>query len=479
MKKSVLRTILACLSTGLLISCSGENSGGGDDEGLTDNQRVNTYIANNMSNYYYWNDEVTIPSTIPDDDPSEFFEELVYSGDAFSWLRNEDSGSTKASRDSNSYLPDKYTDSFGYGLYYARFTDGTYFAIVAYVYKDSPAEAAGLQRGDCILFIDGESITDSNYQLLTTASTLTLTLGTYNESDRTIYYDPDDIVTLTTESMYLDPVICDTVLVKNNHRIAYLAYVDFDYYSSDRLDEVMAEFQTQGITDFVLDLRFNTGGYTNVMTHLCSLLAPSNVVSNSSLLMKHTYNEVYTSYLERTNIDMNTYFDSSVSYNLNLDKIYILANYMTASASESTIIGLAPYMEVVQVGENTYGKCYGGSNLYPSQYNSSWSDLDNWSMYCIMYKFANANDYTDFTDGIEPDIEVETDIETAALGDESDKHLAAALSDITGVSTTSSAVKATRGNLPARSLKAAGIEKELLTPQQRQGIIEITPDIIP
>jgi carboxyl-terminal processing protease len=109
---------------------------------------------------------------------------------------------------------------------------------------------------------------------------------------------------------------------------------------------------------------------------------------------------------------------------------------MTASASESTIIGLQPYMTVTTIGATTYGKCYGGPIFNPSDYKSSWSSLDSWMLYCIGYKTANASGYTDFYDGITPTLSVDQDIETVPVGDESDGLLSVALAKITGTSAT-------------------------------------------
>lgn len=480
-----LPKILFILGSSLFFACSDDDgaytidrtASSGDESSeetadLTDDQRVNTFVAGYMESVYLWNEEIEIPDTIPDMDPNEFFDALVYEGDEFSWLENEESTTTKSDDEDDSYLPDQYTESFGYSLYFGQFAESsTYFGVIAFVYKDSPAEEAGLQRGDCIVMVNGEWITDSNYLELLTGSSVSLTVGTLDKQTSTIYYG-EETVELTAETMYLDPVVCDTVLVKGDRKIAYMAYAEYDYYSSDRLDEVVSNFQSEGVTDFILDLRFNTGGYTKTMIHLCSILAPYQVVSSGSLLLSNEYNDTYTAYLQKYGLEseVNDYFDSSVSVNLDLDQIYILTNYMTASASEGTIIGLDPYMDVVKVGGTTYGKCYGGSDLYPSMYDSDWTDLDNWVMYCITCKFANADGYTDFTDGIDPDVEVEFEIETVPLGDENDTHLAAALAEITGTSNYS---------FPLRSASSSSfkVEKRFVDPRQKGRLVR-TPIVV-
>ena len=123
---------------------------------------------------------------------------------------------------------------------------------------------------------------------------------------------------------------------------------------------------------------------------------------------------------ENKDASLNLRFDPSVSVNLNLDQLYVLTGPATASASELTIVGLEPYMDVRTFGETTYGKCYGGYNMTPDMYNPSWTDLTDWKLYLISFMFANADGLTDFTDGLRPDVEVPSVVETVPLGSEED-----------------------------------------------------------
>ena len=118
--------------------------------------------------------------------------------------------------------------------------------------------------------------------------------------------------------------------------------------------------------------------------------------------------------------------------NLDLDQLYVLTGPATASASELTIVGLEPYMDVRTFGETTYGKCYGGYNMTPDMYNPSWTDLTDWKLYLISFMFANADGLTDFTDGLRPDVEVPSVVETVPLGSEEDHLLGTALEAIGG-----------------------------------------------
>ena len=117
--------------------------------------------------------------------------------------------------------------------------------------------------------------------------------------------------------------------------------------------------------------------------------------------------------------------------NLNLPRIYFLTTGGTASASESLITGLYPYMDVIQIGTPTYGKCYGSISID----DTADPKRHNWAMQPLVIKFFNGEGFTDFTAGIEPDYTVEDNLLYAKpFGSLEDPLLAKALEEITGVS---------------------------------------------
>ena len=52
--------------------------------------------------------------------------------------------------------------------------------------------------------------------------------------------------------------------------------------------------------------------------------------------------------------------DKTVINSLNLNRVYIITSSNSASASEMLINGLSPFINVIQLGEATYGKNVGG-----------------------------------------------------------------------------------------------------------------------
>ena len=76
---------------------------------------------------------------------------------------------------------------FDYTLYKVATSDTTYNALVSYVANGSPAAEAGLQRGNWIMLVDGDSITKKTEERLTDGGTRTLRIGKY-----VIIKDEDD-----------------------------------------------------------------------------------------------------------------------------------------------------------------------------------------------------------------------------------------------------------------------------------------------
>ena len=436
------------------------NSNSSTTTTLTDNQKLNTFTYEMLKDYYYWTtslpDKVT---SFPDIEPSVWLDSLRNTNDSWSYIEQNTSGetATKAFETGDKI----YSTNFGFDISFGSFSNTSeYFAFVNYVYKGSPAEKAGIERGDIFIKIDGSAITTSNYIKLYTASSVTLTMGTYSKSSGSISAATGSPISLSSATYWADPVNYYSVITKGNKKIGYLMYTDFVSAADTEVDEVFQKFKEEGVTDVILDLRYNTGGEVSSFIHICSELAPLTTVQSGALLLQNTWNDTYMAAMKQAGKEksLNNYFDTSVTLNLNMDHVYILTGYMTASASESTIIALQPYMTVTTIGSTTYGKCYGGPLFSPSDYKESWSSLDTWMLYCIGYKTANANGYTDFYNGIDPTVSVEQDIETVPVGDESDGLLSVALARITGTSaTTKSASRGRMLNLNKSWVNGKGI----------------------
>ncbi len=321
--------------------------------------------------------------------------------------------------------------TFGYSLALGEFSNapGTYFAVVQFVYPNTPADKAGIKRGDIIMRIDGGNINQDNYMDLFDATAIKLQMGVLNEGYLSVSQTVHDLKAAV--NMTLDPVVASKVITRGSQKIGYLCYTDYTTVSKTKLTNVLTSFKSAGVSDVVLDLRYNSGGSAAMAQFLSSTLVPSAKLG--SVYLRQVWNDGYMDYFkQRGQTEYTTVnFDKSVPVNLNLSRVYVLTGRNTASASEATMVGLSPYMDVIKIGKTTHGK-YTGALFYEGKEENKL--IKDWGLYLVVYRFANADGVTNFKNGFTPDYPVDEVLlgDVKQLGDESEELLAKALSLITG-----------------------------------------------
>lgn len=385
-------------------------------------RKVNDFIYTIMDDIYLWYDKMPDIDYDYEFDSKEYFEKLLYSEDKWSYI-TDDIDAMEASFEGTE-------ESFGYSLTFGRFVDnnnqptGELFAIVEYVYDNTPASKAGFERGDLIIGFNNEAITVDNYAdyYYNYSGTLSVTKGELTSSG----ISQGDKVTMTSQILNLDPVLQYDVITVGANRIGYLFYTQYISKYNSSLDKAFQYFKMEGITDLVLDLRYNPGGGVDAAQHLCSSLAPRDVVEAEKPLVTFRWNDKYQAYWESSSQYKSQIiipFASNVVINLNLDKLYVLTGRGSASASELTITGLDAYMNVITIGDYTYGKYTASITMKPEDlYNknnpgnsyykskSEFADFDNWGIQPIVIRYANANGVTDFKNGFAPDYSVDDEL---------------------------------------------------------------------
>ena len=422
----ILLLLTFLLFTGILGSCK-------EDEIIEEEKidpsviAVNGWIKDVMEYVYLWRDK--IPSGIDyrkEPDSEAYFGKLLYpEEDKWSWITD----------DYESLMKELEGEpvTMGYAPVFYRFGDGDdVFMVIKYVYLNSAADKAGVKRGDIFLAIDGRGLTTSNYYELYSGRKYTATLGVL--SGNTLL-PSGRVVTLEAQVTVTDPVLYTEVFHRGGKKIGYLVYTEFlngknDVFL-DRLDAVFDEFREAGVTELIVDLRYNGGGEISAAAHLASAIAPRSVVNAKSVLVNVKYNSLLQSYYESGSQHAHrlSYTFPANSHNLDLHRVCFLTTGSTASASELLMIGLAPYMSVVQIGENTRGK-YTGGWVIP--------DLEeppthNWAMVPIVMKYENINQFTEFKNGLSPTIYMSDNLLAALpFGNTEDPMLATALSFLAG-----------------------------------------------
>lgn len=419
MKKIFRSTIVLAL---LLIPC------GCEEPEPTEQEIILEWIWEVMNDIYLWADEVEPDLYPPDEtDPEVFFESILNEKDRFSWIVDDYQELL------NSF--NNISLSSGISPAFVRIHNSDQVVIIVeYVAKGSPAEAAGVQRGDIITEINGQTISVDNYVDLFYKETLVLGFADYTNTG---LVKNDRVVSVTAEVIEENPLIHHQVIEYADRQIGYMAYTGFSPGEQDKwldsINLVFARYLEEGITDIVMDIRYNSGGSMAIARHLASVLAPASVIASNDPFVLYKWNRDYQEYFRTREGDHSKNlvlkFDEDPVYNLDLERVYFLTTGHSASASELLITGLEPHMDVIQIGENTFGKCYGSITIPDIEEPPRHS----WAMQPIVFKYANAVGYTDFDEGLEPDVFVEENIvDLKPFGDISDPMLSKAIEMITG-----------------------------------------------
>lgn len=389
---------------------------------------LNEWMNNTMKEVYLWNNR--IPTTLNfkvEPDPKEFYKKMLFAEeDKWSWITNDWASYQKELEGT--------PVSMGYAPSFQRVGNSEdVFIVVKFVYKNSPADKAGIKRGDIILAINNQKLNTSNCYDLYAGTSYVASFGKYNaETDKVV---PDErTVNLKATDFKANPVNYYEVKEIEGKKIGYLVYTDFVSGVNDEfhntIDKTIDYFRTQSVTNLIVDLRYNPGGEMGNVAYLASSLAPRNTVLDNRVLIRMNYNRNIQEYFQLSKKDsarlVYRFFENNSS--LNLNQISFLTSRGTASASEMLIVGLKPYMEVKMVGDTTSGKYTGAwiipDNLEPRQ---------NWCLMPIVLRYANANGFSNFKDGLVPDQYVKDQLLPALpFGDLQDPVLAKAISEIIG-----------------------------------------------
>lgn len=242
---------------------------------------------------------------------------------------------------------------------------------VKYVYPGSPADIAGIKRGYEITSINGSTslngTSNSNINFIVNAvyysPTITMTLLKPDNSTITVNFN--------TATYTVNPVLTYKVFNEGSgHVVGYVAFNSFTDIANaqPKLDQAFNYFITNGVTDVVVDLRYNGGGSGQTAEYLDDLIAPSSATGS---LMYTTYfnsnlrggkSPLINKKFGFTTADFapsNNQVGFNKALSLNVNRVFFIVTGATASSSELTINNLRPKLDVELVGDTTYGKPVG------------------------------------------------------------------------------------------------------------------------
>lgn len=301
----------------------------------------------------------------------------------------------------------------GYG-YTVAWDDDAHTALrIRMVEPLSPFARAGIVRGDTVLSMDGvgpEGIVGGQLPVVTTEGVpRSVTYRNAAGETRT--------VTVVSEDFALTPLAARRVLDVSRDgtpvKVGYLAYHQFVSYTLNDLGAAFAEFASAGVSELVLDLRYNGGGSVTVSRDLASMIGGQRTADKLFAYLRFNDKQI------ARNIRVG--FNSAGSppglpLPEGLARVVVITSPGTASASELVINGLKPFIDVVVVGETTYGKPFG---FIPRDHCGTVYNA-------VQFVTLNSVGSGDYTNGFAPDCAVPDDLDRP-LGDPSERRLRAAL----------------------------------------------------
>ncbi|TDO22631.1 S41 family peptidase [Pedobacter duraquae] len=312
-----------------------------------------------------------------------------------------------------------------YSLYPVGNSDNDYQVYIRAVSPGSSAAAKGLTRGTRITAVNGKSIgTDFQNErtVLNTLTGNTITSATLSgfKTDGTPFTE-----TLNRTSYKSSPVYKSKVFTQSGKKVGYLSFARFSALTASgsdaNLDPVFADFAAQGITDLIIDLRYNGGGYVSTAEYLVNLIAPSSakgtmyvekyntsmqansaesILKNQPLVdangkLQYSSGKLITYANVDYSIAGNTaVFNKKGSLNGVTNVVFIVSG-STASASELTINALKPFVNVKLVGTQTYGKPVG---FFPITIEN------HYDVYYSMFETVNSKGEGGYYAGFTPDV---------------------------------------------------------------------------
>lgn len=365
-----------------LIFCACEKDPALNEPGS--NEAINQWTLKQMQQYYYWSDKLKQPNDYQQA-PALFFKSILFQSDHYS--------SILQTLNSDTY-GNTLTNTFGFDLVQLQGTSRT-IQLVTQVVPFSEGDLMGLKRGDNITHINNEPIDHSNLKSLLSKSLL-LPAMQLTRNDGKIFNLPSSYIS--------QPVLYTARLISSSPAVGYMFLSQFDFSGAYPLLEAVQNFKSQQVQELVVDLRYNPGGQV-AFAAFCALLLAD--IKENDIFAKYQGNknlknraDSFTAALQGQPDGYSFMATDILKQGLHLKRIYMLTGPNTASASEMLINGLRPYIQVIQIGDKTYGKDMASTTIStPEEIHGT---ERAWHLTPMIYKIYNKADQGDYNNGITP-----------------------------------------------------------------------------
>lgn len=389
----------------------------------------------------------------------------------------------KASNDSYSFVDSVMetplpTYGFDYSLVRSQDIDTAYNALVTYVIPGSPAEKAGLQRGNWIMKVDTSYIS-KKYEtaLLQGTQARDLVMGVWKEVIPEVEEGeeepepvhkvvPNDITLKMGAAQIVEdnPFHKSKILDLSTGKVGYLMYNSFTAGTKDdpekynnELREWSAELAQENINKVILDLRYNAGGTLDCVQLLSTILAPSYYLDQKMTFLE--YND------KNIDKDATLTFDQQLlknGKNLDLNTLIVLISGETAGAPEMLMNNLNNKIQkLIGIGSSTKGQNVATEKFINEEF--SWAVNP---VVCTVYN----SEHDTFSGGFQPHYSVSssTDYSTfLPFGDPKEALLSVAIGVLEGTYPPTDPDEPETDTTSSKSIK---IEKSVSSPASRKFI---------
>lgn len=336
--------------------------------------------------------------------------------------------------------------------------------LIAEAYEGAPAFAAGIDRGTAITAIgtnSGNLRTVASIVAAEGTAGLTNALGPSDPGVSRVLRITDTAgtrdVTVAKADYSLDPVsdrYGAKIITESGRNYGYINLRTFISSADPQLRAAFLNFRNQGVTDVIIDFRYNGGGLVSTAELMGDLLGRNR--TSSEILSQLSFRP------SKASANNETRYFAAQPESIAPTRIAFIGTGSTASASELVINSMLPYLgtNMTLVGSNTYGKPVGQIALDKAECDDR--------MRVVAFATGNATGQSDYYDGLAPKIAnscAAGDDLTVPLGDPREASIRTAIDFLSGNVCTTRIAEASAG-AAARSGARMLAEPEMLTPDR-------------
>lgn len=224
----------------------------------------------------------------------------------------------------------KNIDKIVYGIGVVIQQQGDYITVMSCV-DDGGAKAAGVLPGDKIAKVDGVDVKGASVDKV--QDLIVGDLGT--QVTVTFLRDGKEIEYVITRKEVRGQTVAGEIL---EGRIGYIVIINFAQNTAEEFAKILWQFEQAGVTDIILDLRNNPGGYLDPAIAIAQMTVPQGTIVKTAYRDGMSSGEIVSKL-------------ANPKY-----KFCVLINKNTASAAEVLASAMGESGVGHLVGEISYGK---------------------------------------------------------------------------------------------------------------------------